>query len=58
MTQRTADVINKPGDIKQDHSPKRTIKNKVADIDRAIIVSTKGSRRDWNCTDEGEKQKF
>ena len=43
MTQRTADVINKPGDIKRDDSPERIIKNKVADIDRAIIVSIKGS---------------
>ena len=36
MTQRTADVINKPGNIKRDDSPERIIKNKVADIDRAI----------------------
>ena len=43
MTQRVLDVINKPGDIKRDDSPERTIKNKFADIDRAIIVSIKGS---------------
>ena len=36
MTQRTADVINKPGNIKRDDSPERIIKNKVADIDRAM----------------------